>query len=191
MPITCVLDFTRSIQRTHDEHHFLTKTGPRFRSRKIPVTPPPPHQTLQLKQRARPRAYLHLGPRPVYHHEGRAHSFAQGAPRVAQTRRLRHTLPRPLSSPTVGASHPEDEHASTAGLTTEKVGRAAASDRPHPVVPARDGDGGPGPRSGRTGGRPHGRLRASPPRPPLPFPEFPVRARERRSQPKPRASHPA
>ncbi|CAN0202493.1 unnamed protein product [Rangifer tarandus platyrhynchus] len=59
-------------------------------------------------------------PAPVYHHEGRAHSFAPGAPRVAPGLRLRHTPFRPLSSPTVGASHPEDEHASTAGLTTEK-----------------------------------------------------------------------
>lgn len=58
-------------------------------------------------------------PAPVYHHEGRAHSFAQGAPRVGPGRRLRHTPLRPLSSPTVGASHPEDKYASTPGLTTE------------------------------------------------------------------------
>ena len=119
VPGTCVLDFTRSIQSTHDEHHFFTKIGPSSRSRKIPVTPRSATRPYGPSKELGPGLIYISDPAPVYHHEGRAHSFAQGAPRVGPGRRLRHTPLRPLSSPTVGASHPEDKHASTPGLTTE------------------------------------------------------------------------
>ena len=98
MPGTCVLDFTRSIQSTHDEHHFFTKIGPSSRSRKIPVTPRSATRPYGPSKELGPGLIYISDPAPVYHHEGRAHSFAQGAPRVGPGRRLRHTPLRPLSS---------------------------------------------------------------------------------------------
>lgn len=83
------------------------------------MTPRPATRPYSPSKELGPGLIYISDPAPVYHHEGRAHSFAQGAPRVGPGRRLRHTPLRPLSSPTVGASHPEDKYASTPGLTTE------------------------------------------------------------------------